>query len=71
MDKPDQPRRPRGQRTDTRLTVAEPAELMAFLIAQLPHKNRNNIKSLLSNKQMLIDGKVYTQFNHPLRRARK
>ena len=40
---------------------------MAFLIAQLPHKNRSNIKSLLSNKQVLIDGKVFTQFNHPLR----
>jgi 23S rRNA pseudouridine1911/1915/1917 synthase len=66
MDTPEQPRRQRGQRTETKLTVAEPAELMAFLIAQLPHKNRNNIKSLLSNKQILIDGKVYTQFNHPL-----
>ncbi|GAB4030921.1 RluA family pseudouridine synthase [Spirosoma jeollabukense] len=67
MDTPEQPRRQRGQRTSTQLTVAEPAELMAFLIAHLPHKNRNNIKSLLSNKQILIDGKVYTQFNHPLR----
>ncbi|SFD23509.1 RluA family pseudouridine synthase [Spirosoma endophyticum] len=67
MDTPEQPRRQRGQRTSTKLTVAEPAELMAFLIANLPHKNRNNIKSLLSNKQILIDGKVYTQFNHPLR----
>ena len=66
MDTPEQPRRQRGQRTETKLTVEEPAELMAFLIAQLPHKNRNNIKSLLSNKQILIDGKVYTQFNHPL-----
>ncbi|MVM32808.1 RluA family pseudouridine synthase [Spirosoma sp. HMF4905] len=67
MDNTDKPRRQRGQRTDIKLTVSEPAELMAFLIAQLPHKNRNNIKSLLSNKQILIDGKVYTQFNHPLR----
>jgi 23S rRNA pseudouridine1911/1915/1917 synthase len=66
MDKPDQPRRARGQRTDTKLPVSEPAQLMAFLIAQLPHKNRSNIKSLLSNKQVLIDGKVFTQFNHPL-----
>ncbi len=40
---------------------------MTFLIAQLPHKNRNNIKSLLKNKQILVDDKVYTQFNHPLR----
>ncbi|WP_420151663.1 RluA family pseudouridine synthase [Spirosoma sp.] len=66
MNKPDQPLRQRGQRSDSNFTVSEPAELMTFLIAQLPHKNRNNIKSLLRNKQILIDGKVYTQFNHPL-----
>lgn len=66
MDNTDKPKRQRGQRTSTTLAVTEPAQLMAFLIAQLPHKNRNNIKSLLSNKQVLIDGKVYTQFNHPL-----
>ena len=66
METPDQPRRQRGQRTDVKLTVSEPGELMAFLLAQLPNKNRNNIKSLLSNKQILIDSKVYTQFNHPL-----
>ncbi|MFD2933403.1 RluA family pseudouridine synthase [Spirosoma flavum] len=67
MENTDQPRRQRGQRTDTKLTVSEPTELMTFLVAQLPHKNRNNIKSLLSNKQILVDAKVYTQFNHPLR----
>ncbi|WP_080241209.1 RluA family pseudouridine synthase [Spirosoma rigui] len=66
MDNTDKPKRQRGQRTSITLPVAEPAQLMAFLIDQLPHKNRNNIKSLLSNKQVLIDGKVYTQFNHPL-----
>ncbi|GAB3714455.1 RluA family pseudouridine synthase [Spirosoma flavus] len=66
MEKPQSPRR-RGERTDVNFTVSEPAELMTFLLAQLPHKNRNNIKSLLRNKQILIEGKVYTQFNHPLR----
>ena len=66
MDNTDKPKRQRGQRVSTQHTVTEPGELMAFLMAQLPHKNRNNIKSLLSNKQILIDGKVYTQFNHPL-----
>ncbi|MGF7216308.1 23S rRNA pseudouridine1911/1915/1917 synthase [Spirosoma lacussanchae] len=65
MQHSDQPRR-RGQRTDQQLTVQAPAQLMAFLIDKLPHKNRNNIKSLLSNKQILVDGRVYTQFNHPL-----
>lgn len=39
---------------------------MAFLVEKLPHKNRSNIKSLLKNKQILVDGKVFTQFNHPL-----
>ncbi|GAB3886394.1 RluA family pseudouridine synthase [Spirosoma agri] len=67
MDNTDQPRRKRGQRSDTQLTVVEPAQLMDFLVVNLPHKNRNNIKSLLRNKQILVDGKVYTQFNHPLR----
>lgn len=67
MEKSDQPRPIRGQRADVTLTVTEPSELMTFLIRQLPHKNRYNIKSFLRNKQVFIDGKVYTQFNHPLR----
>ncbi|MFN8343778.1 MAG: RluA family pseudouridine synthase [Spirosomataceae bacterium] len=48
------------------LKVTEPAELMAFLIAQLPHKNRNNIKTLLRDKQVLVEGRVVTQYNHQL-----
>ena len=66
MNNSDQPRRLRGQRTNQQLIVSESTELMAFLVAQLPHKNRNNIKSLLRNKQILVDDRVYTQFNHPL-----
>lgn len=66
MKTPNSPRQPRGQRTDIQLTVSEPAELITFLLTSLPHKNRNNIKSLLSNKQILVDEQVYTQFNHPL-----
>lgn len=66
MENTDKPKRQRGQRMATLHPVTEPGELMPFLIARLPQKNRNNIKSLLSNKQILIDGRVYTQFNHPL-----
>lgn len=40
--------------------------LMEFLIKQMPHKSRNNIKSLLGHKQVFIAGKPVTQFNHPL-----
>lgn len=66
MHSPEQQPQRRGQRADIPFTVSAPTELMAFLLEKMPHKNRNNIKSLLRNKQILIDGHVYTQFNHPL-----
>jgi 23S rRNA pseudouridine1911/1915/1917 synthase len=48
------------------LIVTEETELMKFLILKLPGKSRNNIKSLLANKQVFVDGKAIKQFNHPL-----
>lgn len=50
----------------TRLPVSQPAELMPFLIASLPHRSRNNIKSLLARGQVSISGQIVKQFNHPL-----
>ncbi|MDD4191613.1 MAG: S4 domain-containing protein, partial [Mangrovibacterium sp.] len=49
-----------------RFTVNEPEELMKFLVARLPHKNRNNIKTLLKKREVLVDGKAVTQYNHLL-----
>jgi len=49
------------------LVVKEQEELMKFLIAQLPHKNRNNIKTLLKKRQVLVDGKAIGQFNYLLK----
>ena len=46
--------------------VAENALLMEFLMAQMPGKSRSKIKFLLGNKQVLVDGNVISQFNHPL-----
>ena len=51
---------------NTILTVTENTELMKFLISQLKNKNRNNIKSLLANKQVFVEGDAIKQFNHPL-----
>lgn len=48
------------------LKVSEKAILMEFLIAQMPNRSRSKIKFLLGNKQVLVDGKVISQFNHPL-----
>jgi 23S rRNA pseudouridine1911/1915/1917 synthase len=51
---------------DTLITVTEPALLMQFLIGNLKHKSRDNVKSLLRNKQVWIDGKPVSQFDQAL-----
>lgn len=43
--------------------VASETELMVFLIQSMPGKNRNNIKTLLRDKFVEVDGRVQTQFN--------
>jgi 23S rRNA pseudouridine1911/1915/1917 synthase len=48
------------------IQVAEPAELLKFLFAQLPEKSRSAVKSLLTHRQITVDGETVTQFNHPL-----
>ena len=48
------------------LHVTENVGLMNFLIAKMPNNSRNKIKSLLGNKQVLVDGQVISQFNHGL-----
>lgn len=52
-------------------TVKSDTELMLFLIASMPGKNRNNIKTLLRDKYVEVDGKVQTQFNFPLKEGQK
>jgi len=46
--------------------VKETQELMKFLEANLPHKNRNNIKTMLKKKQVIVNGTAISQFNHVL-----
>ncbi len=41
--------------------------LLPFLLEQVKGKSRNNIKNLLSKRQVQVDGKTVTQFDHPLR----
>lgn len=51
---------------ETRLKVAEPVELMTFLLAKMGGMSRNSIKSLLAHRQVMVNDKVSTQFNLPL-----
>ncbi|MCX5780442.1 MAG: RluA family pseudouridine synthase [Firmicutes bacterium] len=40
---------------------------MQFLLDKLPAQGRNNIKSLLTHRQVVVEDKVVTQYNHLLR----
>lgn len=48
---------------ETKLKVAEPTELMTFLLAKMGGMSRNSIKSLLAHRQIMVNNKVTTQFN--------
>ena len=71
------PKRARSKKSNTLkqkntvFHVSEKSLLMDFLLAQMPHKSRNNIKSLLSHKQVLVEGKPVSQFDHPLLSGQK
>jgi 23S rRNA pseudouridine1911/1915/1917 synthase len=49
-----------------RYKATEESDLLQFLINQKVRKSRNAIKSLLSHKQVRVNGNIITQFNHPL-----
>lgn len=55
-----------GKEKQTCIKVTEHTELMKFLLAQLPDKNRNKIKALLTHRQISVDNEIVTQFDHPL-----
>ena len=52
---------------ETTLRVTEPAELMQFLLAKMGGMSRNSVKSLLSHRQVMVNGKVTTLFNTGLK----
>src|SRR5574344_1769610 len=43
--------------------VHEECELLQFLFTKYPHLSRNNVKSILSNHQVAVDGAPVSQFN--------
>lgn len=52
---------------ETKLKVSEPAELMTFLLQKMGGMSRNSVKSLLAHRQVMVNGKVITQFNLELK----
>jgi len=51
----------------TQFRVTEETELLVFLLAKITSRSRNDVKSLLRDKQIYLDGQPITQFNHPLK----
>jgi 23S rRNA pseudouridine1911/1915/1917 synthase len=51
---------------DIIIEVTTPSTLMEFLLQNLRKKSRDNVKSLLRNKQVLVNDHPVTQFNHEL-----
>ena len=51
-------------------TVAEPQDLLQFLIAQMPDTSKTRVKELLAHN-VYVDGRRTSQFNFPLQRGMK
>lgn len=51
--------------------VTEPDGLMAFLMKKMDGVSRTRVKALLSNRVVLVDNVIVTQFNHPLKPGMK
>jgi 23S rRNA pseudouridine1911/1915/1917 synthase len=52
---------------DIVLDVKSESELLIYLLAEVKGKNRNNIKTLLTNKQVIVNGKVVSRYNYKLK----
>ena len=51
--------------------VNEPAELMEFLMKKMAGISRTRVKALLSNRVVLVDNNIQTQYNYPLKPGMK
>jgi 23S rRNA pseudouridine1911/1915/1917 synthase len=64
--KPQVAKKPEPKNKLVEMPVKGPHQLLEFLLANV-NQSRNNIKSLLKNKKILVDGVVVTQFDYQLR----
>ena len=60
-------RKPRNQLKEYKVDKA--TTLLEFLLDKLSSTSRNNVKGLLSRKQVLVDGSVVSQFDFKLTRV--
>lgn len=52
---------------NTSFKVDKDSELMKFLMEKMPQNSRNSIKSLLTQRKIMVDNKIVSQYNAPLK----
>ncbi|MFN3489203.1 MAG: RluA family pseudouridine synthase [Emticicia sp.] len=68
QDRKFKPKTDKPAKADTtQFKVTEETELLVFILAKITGKSRNDVKALLRDKQIYVDGQPVTQFNHPLK----
>ncbi len=60
-----------AQKDDDRFIVQGESRLLEFLLAQIAGKGRNTIKAVLRDRQVSVDGRAVTQFDHPLQKGQE
>lgn len=57
------------KKIDTTFTVSESGLLLEFLLKNVLSKSKNNIKTLLKNGMVLVNGKSVTKFDYPIKKG--
>lgn len=60
-----------ASKPDLEFTAQEPCGLLDFLLLKLSKESRNHVKSLLTHRQVSVDGVVITQYDTALREGQK
>lgn len=59
------------KKIEIKFEVEKTAELLPYLIEIMPHKSRDNVKSLLRNKLVLVDGQTQSHAKFAVHRGQK
>jgi 23S rRNA pseudouridine1911/1915/1917 synthase len=65
----DTENRRRKPADDMEIAVTEDGGLLEWLLFHLSGRSRNNIKSLLTNREVCVDGHIVTQYDYPLHKG--
>jgi 23S rRNA pseudouridine1911/1915/1917 synthase len=61
----------KGKPNDLKFEVEQDSELLIFLLKKMPQKSRNDVKVLLRDKKVFVEGEAISQFNQPLAPGQK